>query len=287
MPTLPRDKFNSSNKPTWCPGCGNFALWSSLKQALTNLGIPAHKVLMVYGVGCSGNMSNTLKTYGWHSLHGRAVPTAIGAKLANKDLTVIVAGGDGDGYGEGLNHFIHGLRGNVDITYLVHDNQVYGLTTGQNSPTTAQGTATKSNPQGVIDSALNPLAMALAAGGGFIARGFVGYADHLTQLMMDAIQHKGFSFIDIFQPCVTYNKVNTYQYFYDRLYQIESSHKINDKMAAWVKAWEWGEKIPYGLIYRDDIRKDYLSELSYLPTGPLAKIAMKPRNINPLMKSFM
>ncbi len=284
---LQRDKLNSKNKPTWCPGCGNFALWLCLKQALTNLGIPAHKVLIVYGVGCSGNMSNTLKTYGWHSLHGRAVPTAIGAKLANKDLTVIVAGGDGDGYGEGLNHFIHGLRGNVDITYLVHDNQVYGLTTGQNSPTTTKGTASKSNPQGVIDQALNPIAMALAAGGGFIGRGFVGYADHLTQLIMDAIQYKGFSFVDIFQPCVTYNKVNTYQYFYDHLYLLDSSHQINDRMAAWTKAWEWSEKIPYGLIYRDNTKKDYLSELTHLPSGPLAGVEIKPRNVTSLMKDFM
>lgn len=283
---LQRDKFNSIKKPTWCPGCGNFALWMCLKQALTNLGIPSHKVLMVYGVGCSGNMSNTLKTYGWHSLHGRAVPTAIGAKLANKDLTVIVAGGDGDGYGEGLNHFIHGLRGNVDITYLVHDNQVYGLTTGQNSPTTAKGTPSKSNPLGVIDQALNPLAMALAAGGGFIGRGFVGYADHLTQLIMDAIQYKGFAFVDIFQPCVTYNKVNTYQYFYDRLYQLDKSYTVGDKTAAWAKAWEWGEKIPYGLIYRDDTKKDYASELAYLPAGPLAQSQIKPRSITRLQQAF-
>jgi 2-oxoglutarate ferredoxin oxidoreductase subunit beta len=242
---------------------------------------------MVYGVGCSGNMSNTLKTYGWHSLHGRAVPTAIGAKLANKDLTVIVAGGDGDGYGEGLNHFIHGLRGNVDITYLVHDNQVYGLTTGQNSPTSAQGTVSKSNPLGVIDQAMNPLAMALAAGGGFIGRGFVGYAEHLTQLIMEAIQYKGFSFVDIFQPCVTYNKVNTYQYFYDRLYQIDSSYTVDDKVAAWAKAWEWGEKIPYGIIYRDETKHDYTSELRYLPNAPLAQVISKPRDVTRLMKDFM
>ncbi len=284
---LQRDKLNSKKTPTWCPGCGNFALWSCLKQALTNLGIPSHKVLMVYGVGCSGNMSNTLKTYGWHSLHGRAVPTAIGAKLANKDLTVIVAGGDGDGYGEGLNHFIHGLRGNVDITYLVHDNQVYGLTTGQNSPTSAQGTVSKSNPLGVIDQAMNPLAMALAAGGGFIGRGFVGYAEHLTQLIMDAIQYKGFSFVDIFQPCVTYNRVNTYQYFYDRLYQIDSSYTVDDKVAAWAKAWEWGEKIPYGIIYRDEAKHDYTSELRYLPNTPLAQAISKPRDVTRLMKDFM
>jgi hypothetical protein len=179
-----------------------------------------------------------------------------------------------------------GLRGNVDITYLVHDNQVYGLTTGQNSPTTAKGTPSKSNPLGVIDQALNPLAMALAAGGGFIGRGFVGYADHLTQLIMDAIQYKGFAFVDIFQPCVTYNKVNTYQYFYDRLYQLDKSYTVGDKTAAWAKAWEWGEKIPYGLIYRDDTKKDYASELAYLPAGPLAQSLIKPRSITRLQQAF-
>jgi 2-oxoglutarate ferredoxin oxidoreductase subunit beta len=170
---------------------------------------------------------------------------------------------------------------------LVHDNQVYGLTTGQNSPTSAQGTVSKSNPLGVIDQAMNPLAMALAAGGGFIGRGFVGYAEHLTQLIMEAIQYKGFSFVDIFQPCVTYNKVNTYQYFYDRLYQIDSSYTVDDKVAAWAKAWEWGEKIPYGIIYRDETKHDYTSELRYLPNAPLAQVISKPRDVTRLMKDFM
>ena len=216
--------------PTWCPGCGNFAIWKALQQALADLKIPSHKTLVVFGVGCAGNMANTIPCYGWHSLHGRALPTGVGAKLANNDLTVIVAAGDGDSYGEGMGHFIHALRGNVDVTYIVHDNSVYGLTTGQAAPTAQKGFKAKSTPDGIIDAAVNPLALAMAAGCSFVARGFSGHADHLTEVMKAAIMHRGFSLVDVFQPCVTFNKLNTYGSYYDRVYELEAdqSYDIHD-----------------------------------------------------------
>ncbi len=284
---LPYDNF-AKQTPTWCPGCGNFAIWTALKKTLTKLGIKPHDTLIVYGVGCSGNMSNTINAYGWHGLHGRAVPAAVGAKLANQQLTVIIVGGDGDGYGEGLNHFIHALRGNVDVTYLVHNNSVYGLTTGQASPTSQTGFKGKSTPDGLIDSPLNPLAMALAAGGSFVARGFAGHEDHLVEIMTQAIKHKGFSFVDMFQPCVTFNKLNTYAFYYDLVYSVQDdpSYSISDRHIALLKALET-KKMATGILYQNTERKDYRAELSYLNSKPLLRVDASQRQMKRLFKEFV
>ncbi len=284
---LPHDQF-SKQTPTWCPGCGNFAIWTALKKTLTALGIKPHETLIVYGVGCAGNMSNTINAYGWHGLHGRAVPAAVGAKLANKDLTVIIIGGDGDGYGEGLNHFIHALRGNVDVTYLVHNNSVYGLTTGQASPTSQVGFKGKSTPDGLIDSPLNPLAVALASGGSFVARGFAGHEDHLVRIMTQAIKHKGFSFVDMFQPCVTFNKINTYAFYYDLVYSLQDdpSYDASDRKAALMKALET-EKMATGILYQNTAKKMYEDELQYLHGKPLLKHDVSKRNLSRLFKEFI
>jgi 2-oxoglutarate/2-oxoacid ferredoxin oxidoreductase subunit beta len=287
-PLNEQKKYESLHAPTWCPGCGNFAIWTALKRALAALNIPAHKVLMVYGIGCSGNMSNTLSTYGWHALHGRSLPTAVGAKLANKDLTVIVVAGDGDGYGEGMGHFIHAARGNVDITYLVHNNGVYGLTTGQASPTASHGFKAKSTPDGVIDQNVNPIALALSAGAGFVGRGFAGELDHLTGLMKQAIQHHGFSLLDILQPCVTFNPTLSYTFYRDRVYtlQDDTTFSTADPHLAMTRALD-KQKYPIGVFYEDTKRPSYLDELAYLRGRALVARPAEKRSVRKHYIDFM
>jgi 2-oxoglutarate/2-oxoacid ferredoxin oxidoreductase subunit beta len=279
--------FNTSYEPSWCPGCGNFGIFVALKNALVELGLKPDNVLLVAGIGCSGNGVNFLKAYGWHSLHGRAIPTAVGAKLANQNMTVIVMAGDGDSYGEGMAHFIHAVRGNTNITYITHDNQLYALTTGQTSPTTAKGTNSKSTPDGSIEVRANPMSLALSAGGSFVSRGFSGDAEHLKNLIKKAIGHKGFSLVDVFQPCVTFNKVNTFKYFFDRLYNLDkkTGYKTNDVMMAHKEALVWGDKIAYGLFYQDK-RPAYGEHLPQLKGQALARRTIKVRNIDALTKEF-
>jgi 2-oxoglutarate ferredoxin oxidoreductase subunit beta len=242
------DQFNTGITPTWCPGCGNFGIWLSLKQALIKLSIPNHRVVIVYGVGCHGNMRDWMKVYGVQGLHGRALPVAQGIKLANNKLTVIAVTGDGDCIGEGGNHFLHAAKKNPNITVIIHDNQVYGLTTGQASPTAQKGLETKSTPQGVMEPPVNPLSLAIVAGGTFVSRGFSGDIPHLTDTFSKAIAHKGFSVVDTLQPCVTFDKVHTYEWYRKRIYKIE--HPM-EKREALDKSMEWGEKIPVGVFYEE------------------------------------
>ena len=220
----------------------------SLKNALVELGIGTEDGVVVYGVGCHGNMYDWMNIYGVAALHGRTLPVAQGLKLVNRTLPVIVVSGDGDGLGEGGNHFIHAAKRNPDITVLIHDNQVYGLT-GQASPTAKGGFVTKSTPEGVFDEPVNPLALAITAGATFVARGFAGDAPGLTALMVAAVKHKGFSVVDILQPCATFDKIHTYQWYRERLYTIETPET---KIKALEKAMEWGDKIPMGIFYKED-----------------------------------
>jgi 2-oxoglutarate ferredoxin oxidoreductase subunit beta len=281
------EQFNSTCPPTWCPGCGNYSIWNELKRALDELKIPPHKILIVYGIGCSGNMYNFVKTYGWHSLHGRALPTAVGAKLANKDLTVIVVGGDGDGLGEGMGHFIHALRGNANITYLIHENKTYGLTTGQSAPTSEKGFVSKSTPEGLIEVPINTIALALAAGSGFVARAYAGRPQQLKDLIKLGIQHNGFSLVDILQPCVTFNKINTYEYYQSRVYDLATEqHPVDNFDQAFVKAREWGEKIPTGLFYQDQ-REAYEDDLLQEKGKALVNRPMVRRNLEKMIKQFI
>jgi 2-oxoglutarate ferredoxin oxidoreductase subunit beta len=283
---LKNTDFNTSHFPTWCPGCGDFGIWTALKNALAALELKPANVFIVYGIGCSGNMSSFVKAYGFHGLHGRALPAAIGAKLANKNLKVIVVGGDGDGYGEGGNHFLHALRGNVDITYIVHDNQVYGLTKGQMAPTTELGQVTSSTPEGSADQALNPVALAIAAGGSFVAQGFAGDVGQLTQLIVDAVQHPGFSHVNVLQPCVTFNHHNTFSWFYQRVYKVESvQHDFSNKYEAFARALEWGDKIPTGLLYRE-IRPTWVDRVHELSGEPLATRRIDTIDISKTLQSF-
>ena len=194
------DKFKTNSEITWCPGCGNFGIFLALKQAFLKLGLNPSDILVVYGIGCHGHMVNYLKTFGFEGLHGRALPVAQGAKLANKNLTVIAIAGDGDQLGEGGNHFLHAGRRNIDITCIIRNNQIYSLTVGQASPTSEKGFKSKSTPLGVIDEPLNPVALAISAGAGFVSRGFSGDVNYLTDLFVQAIEHKGFSVVDVLQP---------------------------------------------------------------------------------------
>lgn len=242
--------------PTWCPGCGDFAVLAGVTKALSLSGRMPKDVAVVSGIGCSSNLPHFLKAYGVHSLHGRSLPVAQGIKLANPDLTVVVTGGDGDGYGIGAGHFVHAMRRNMDITYVVMNNEIYGLTTGQTSPTSLLGHKTKSTPLGNIENPINPIGMALMAGATFVARAFSGDAKGLASLVQQGIEHKGFSFIDVQSPCVTYNKLNTYDWFRERVYNLqEKGHDAENFEAAVARAIEWPttgpeDKVPIGVFYK-------------------------------------
>jgi len=245
-----------NHKPTWCPGCGNFGIWQALKNALVELKIEPKSTVLVYGIGCHGNMFNWLPWTSFEGLHGRALPVAQGIKMVNPELTVLAIAGDGDCYGEGGNHLLHAARRNMDITLLVHNNQVYGLTTGQTSPTSNKGFKTKSTPAGTVELAINPLSISLAAGASFVARGFAGDIPYLTDLIVKAIKHRGFSVVDILQPCITFNQVNTFDWFRKRVYKLEE-FKTDDKLNALNKALEWPKdgldgKIPIGIFYEEE-----------------------------------
>jgi 2-oxoglutarate/2-oxoacid ferredoxin oxidoreductase subunit beta len=241
--------FKSLDPIAWCPGCGDFGVLAALKRALVKLGKQPKDILLVSGIGQAAKMPHYVKANCFNGLHGRALPIAAGAKIANTALTVIVTTGDGDCYGEGGNHFIHNIRRNPDITVIVCDNQVYGLTKGQASPTSDEGMVTRIQPGGVILEHLSPLTLALSAGAGFVARGFSRESEHLADLILAGINYKGFALIDVLQPCVTFNKTNTYEWYSKRVYKLDDTYKPTDLAAAFKKSLEWGEKIPLGILY--------------------------------------
>ncbi len=273
--------------PAWCPGCGNFGILTALKKALVELDIEPYQILMVSGIGQAGKLPHYTKGNVFNSLHGRSLPPAIGAKIANAELTVIAVGGDGDGYGEGGNHFMHSVRRNHDITYLVHDNQIYGLTKGQASPTSDQGFVTKTTPQGAAPP-VNPMALAIAAGASFVSRGFAGDIEHLTRLIKLGIQHKGFALIDILQPCVSFNDKNTYSWYRQRVYKLEeeANYDPGNKAAAFAKAQEWAERIPIGVIYQQEL-PTFEEQLPALSRGPLVRQQIGPEQIRGLLAEFL
>lgn len=272
---------------TWCPGCGNWTILSSLKKALVNLNIEPHNTVVVSGIGCSSHLPNWINTYGFCGIHGRALPPATGIKLANNKLTVIAQGGDGDGYSIGTNHFIHSCRRNIDITYITHNNQIYGLTTGQTSPTSDKGTKTKSTPFGVLEEPVNPISLALASEATFIARAFAGDPLHLTEMIMEGIKHKGFALIDVLQPCVTFNKVNTFEWFRKRIYKLQDmGHDHKSKTKAFEKSIEWGDKIPIGIFYKVS-KKTYDDQIPQISKTPIVKKDISKVNVKKLIKDFM
>ena len=275
----------AGSQPAWCPGCGNFSILNALKKALVELDIEPHKVLIVSGIGQAGKLPHYTRGNVFNVLHGRTLPAAAGAKIANPELVVLAVGGDGDGYGEGGNHFLHSLRRNHDITYLVHNNQVYALTKGQASPTSDQGFVTKTTPHGA-STPLNSLAVAIAAGGTFVARGFSGDIDHLVGLIKSGIQHRGFALVDILQPCVSFNHKNTHAWYKERVYKMEAAYRPSDRSAAMEKALEWGERIPIGVIYQRE-RPTFEDELTVLRKGPLVKQPTDPMQVGALLDELV
>lgn len=245
--------FDTQRENQWCPGCGNFGILAAMKQAFETQGLRPEDILMVGGIGQAGKTPHYINANMLHGLHGRALAMATGAKIANHELTVVVSSGDGDCYGEGGNHFLAAIRRNVDLTLLVHNNQVYGLTKGQASPTTGLGVATKLQPQGTTSGPLNPIATALASGAGFVARSFSGSREQLSDLIIQAMQHKGFAMVDIFQPCVSFNKINTHLWYKERVYDLaETGHDPGDLNAAMrVALGDGTDRIPTGVIYRE------------------------------------
>ncbi len=241
--------FKGKVDPDWCKGCGDFGVLNSLRKACVELGLRPNEILIVSGIGCSSNLPGYFNAFGMHTLHGRSLPVATGAKLANHEMTVIVTGGDGDGYGIGGNHFTHTVRRNVDLTYIVMDNEIYGLTTGQVSPTSCQEMKTKSTPFGSVELPFNPITSAIMNGATFVARGFSGDPKHLAGLMTQAIEHNGFALINVFSPCVTFNHDNDFPFFKPRIRRLEDEdHDTSDWKTACEKAMLWGDTIYTGLF---------------------------------------
>lgn len=287
---LPIATYESVVDPDWCPGCGDFGVLRALQLAAGRLGIQPKDLMVVSGIGCSSNLPGFIHAYGVHSLHGRAVAIATGIKLANHGLNVVITGGDGDGYGIGIGHFIHAMRRNLNLTYIVMNNQIYGLTTGQASPTTMKKVRTKSTPLGNVEMPINPVALALVSGATYVSRGFSGDNKHLADTIAGAIAHRGFSLVDVFSPCVTYNKINTYDYFRKRVYKLEAEagYEATNAELALQKSLEWGDRIPIGVFYRDE-QPTYEDLEPALQNGPLVhqQLGLGKELFNELMDEFM
>ncbi|MEM2066080.1 MAG: 2-oxoacid:ferredoxin oxidoreductase subunit beta, partial [Candidatus Caldarchaeum sp.] len=269
----------------WCPGCGDFGILSAIQMALADLQIPPHKVAVFSGIGCSGKTPHYINAYGIHTLHGRVLPFALGAKLANPSLTVLAVGGDGDGLGIGAGHFVNTGRRNVDFTYVLFDNGVYGLTKGQASPTLPRGMKTKSLPKPNVNDAVNPIALAVVSGYTFVARGYAYDTRYLKELIKKGIQHEGSAFIDVLQPCPTYNDIMTKEWYggedrivdgkpFPRIYKLEDTgydgevksgepEEVNaKKLQAIAKSFEWGDRIPVGVFYQNRFVPSYEERIS-------------------------
>ena len=262
--------YASPIRPTWCPGCGDYGIWNALKRALVGAGLAPHQVLVVSGIGCGSKTPDYTHVNGLHTLHGRPIPAATGAKLANHALQVICVHGDGDGYGEGLSHFLNAARRNVDIVDIVQNNRVYGLTKGQYSPTSPSGFRSKTSPDGAIEQPVNPLTLALSAGATFVARTFSLDLQHTIDVLVRAIEHRGYALVDILQACVTFNRRYAYDYLRPRVSKVEEEEGYDrtDVDASWKKAREWGDRIPIGVIYETQ-RPTYGEQLPALRGGPL------------------
>lgn len=267
--------FDAEAEITWCPGCGDFGILRALKLALTELEIRPHEVLIVSGIGCGSKLPDYMTANGYMTIHGRPLAVASGAKLANPNLHVIVVDGDGDSYGIGGNHFVQTCRRNPNITQIVENNQIYGLTKGQYSPTSDKGFVTTTSPDGSIERAFNPMAVGMAAGATFVARAFSGEPKHMAELIAAGIRHRGYALIDVLQPCVTFNRVNTYDWYRKRVYHLEEEgYDPTNREAAWEKAYEWGDRIPIGIIYREEGLPTYEDEVRALKGGsPVSRLA--------------
>ena len=273
-------------QPTWCPGCGDWGIGIAIKSALSQLGLNPSSVFVAFGIGCSGNMNDFLNVYAMHGLHGRSIPNAIGMKLAHHKMTTVVVAGDGDCYGEGGNHFLHACRGNHDITVIIHDNRVYGLTTGQSAPTAQKGYKSKSTPLGIIEESLDPLSLAISQGATFVAQAFAGDAVHMAQTIKKGIEHKGFSLVNILQPCVTFNKINTYPYYMKHVYKLDNTHDKSNAVSALKIAREVSqEKYPLGILYEVD-KPTYHEQLIQLEEAKSLKDRERFTDFSTLIQYF-
>ena len=273
--------------PTWCPGCGDFMILNSLQKSIAELQLEEANTVIFYGIGCSGNMADFNRVYGFHGLHGRALPNAIGAKLANHTLKIILIAGDGDFYGEGLNHFLSLARGNHDITVIIHNNSRYSLTTGQGSPTTKKGIKTKSTPTGVVEMPFNPISSALVAEASFVSRAYSARVQQMTELMKAAIQHTGFALVDVIQLCPSFNKKENHPYFNSLVYDLaEEGHNPQDKGAALTKALQT-DRMPLGVFYQNTESVPYHAQLPQLHNATLVEQQPTTRNIAAAMKECL
>lgn len=282
-----KDRIESfrGQTPAWCPGCGNFPILKTMREALAELDIAPHEIVFVSGIGQAGKFPHYVKGHTFNGLHGRSIPVATGIKLVNHKLHVIAVAGDGDCYGEGGNHFVHAVRRNLGIKLFVHDNQIYALTKGQASPTTDEGSPSKAEPFGVLSEALSPMALAVALDASFAARTFAGDTAHMKEIIKAAMNHKGFTLVDILQPCVTFNKVNTYDWYRQRVYKIEDGYNPYDRNAAFAKALEWGDKIPIGIIYKKD-RPELSERIPVIKDAPLKDQPFDTSKILKTLKEF-
>ena len=275
--------YESSYANQWCPGCGNFGILAAMKDALVNLGILPQELLIISGIGQAAKTPHFLKCNMFHALHGRALPFATGAKMANHHLKILVNSGDGDCYGEGGNHFMHAIRRNVDLTLLVHNNKTYGLTTGQASPTSDMGMVTPLQPYGVIAEPFNGLSVALSLGAGFVARGFSGNSEHLSRLIQAGMQHKGLSLIDILQPCVSFNRINTYDWYKKRVYELFAEDYVpHDFEKAMNLARQWGDRIPIGILYQEE-KPAFMDRVEMFQQDPLISQQYDPARLQALL----
>jgi 2-oxoglutarate/2-oxoacid ferredoxin oxidoreductase subunit beta len=277
--------YHTVAKPTWCPGCGNFAIQTAFKMAMVELGIDPHNVAAFSGIGCSSKLPHWVNTYGFHTIHGRPLPVATGAKLSNRKLNVVVFAGDGDSYGIGTCHWIHAMRRNLNMTMIVHNNLIYGLTKAQASPTSELGFVTKTTPKGVVEEPINPIAVSIAAGATFVGRGYSGDLKKTKELIKKAIQHKGFAIVDILQPCVTFNKWDTFDFYNSRVYDLQKEgHDTADVIKALDRAHEWGKKIPEGVFYEVEkpVYEDHLHQLD----AELIEEDIENIDIGPIMETF-
>ncbi|KOO49220.1 2-oxoacid:ferredoxin oxidoreductase subunit beta [Viridibacillus arvi] len=282
--------FRNNVKPNWCPGCGDFSVQAAIQRAAANLEIQPHELAVISGIGCSGRISGYINSYGLHGIHGRALPIAQGLKMANRNLKVIASGGDGDGFAIGMGHTIHSIRRNVDITYIVMDNQIYGLTKGQTSPRSAAGFVTKSTPGGAIEPSLKPLEVALSAGATFVAQSFSTDLKELTAIIEAGMNHNGFAFINVFSPCVTYNKINTYDWFKENITKLSSieGYDSTNRAQAMATVMEH-EGLVTGIIYQDEETPSYQNLVNGYSEEPLnqQEMMIEEKDLQELMKEFM
>ncbi len=281
--------FRNDITPNWCPGCGDFSVQAAIQRAAANVGLEPENLVVISGIGCSGRISGYINSYGMHAIHGRALPIAQGVKMANRNLSVIAAGGDGDGFAIGTNHTVHAIRRNIDITYIVMDNHIYGLTKGQTSPRSQFGFKTKSTPAGSIENPLNAMELAIASGAGFVAQGFSANIKELTEIIEAALKHKGFSLVNIFSPCVTFNKINTYDWFKENLTSlstIEGYDKTN-RILAMKTLMEYNGLVT-GIIYQDETRPSYEELIPGFQQTPIVQqnLLIEENDFNKLVKEF-